>query len=58
MTRSTLPAQIREMPVADRLALVEQIWDSIVEDEAGFELTDKQKAELDRRLAQRAADAR
>jgi putative addiction module component (TIGR02574 family) len=55
MTRLTLPAQIREMPVPDRVALVEQIWDSIVEDEAGFELTDNQKAELDRRLAQRTS---
>jgi len=55
MTHLPLPAQIREMPVPDRVALVEQIWDSIVEDEAGFELTDNQKAELDRRLAQRAS---
>ena len=55
MTHLALPAQIREMPVPDRVALVEQIWDSIVEDEAGFELTDNQKAELDRRLAQRAS---
>ncbi len=55
MTYSTLPAQIREMPVSARVALVEQIWDSIVEDEAGFELTDTQKAELDRRLGERAS---
>lgn len=33
--------------------LVHEIWDSIVEDEAKFELTDAQKAELDRRLARR-----
>ena len=54
MTDSTLPPEIRELPVPERVALVEQIWDSIVEDEAGFELTDAQKAELDRRLAERA----
>jgi putative addiction module component (TIGR02574 family) len=41
------------LPVAERIVLVEQIWDSIVEDEAGFQLTDAQKAELDLRLAQR-----
>jgi len=53
MTRSTLPRDIRESPVPERVALVEQIWDSIVEDQASFELTDAQKSELDRRLAQR-----
>ena len=55
MTYSTLPPGIRELPVPERVALVEQIWDSIVEDEATFELTDAQKRELDRRLAERAA---
>lgn len=55
MTHLTLPPEIRGLPVRARLALVEQIWDSIVEDEASFELTDAQKAELDRRLAERAS---
>jgi len=57
MTDSTLPPEIRELPVPERVALVEQIWDSIVEDEASFELTDAQKAELDRRLAERASSS-
>ena len=34
MSRSTLPPEIRDLPVAERVALVERIWDSIVEDEA------------------------
>jgi len=55
MTHFALPHEIRGLPVPERVALVEQIWDSIVEDEAGFELTDAQKAELDRRLANRAS---
>ncbi len=55
MSHSTLPPEIRDLPVAERVALVEEIWDSIVEDEAKFELTDAQKAELDRRLASRAS---
>ncbi len=55
MTAPTLPPGIRELPVPDRVALVEQIWDSIVEDEARFELADPQKAELDQRLAKRAS---
>ena len=53
MTHSALPPEIRDLPVPERVALVEQIWNSIVEDEAKFELTDAQKAELDRRLARR-----
>jgi putative addiction module component (TIGR02574 family) len=51
----SLPPEIRNLPVPDRVALVECIWDSIVEDEGGFELTSAQKAELDRRLARREA---
>ena len=51
MSQSSLPPDIRHLPVSDRLDLVEQIWDSIVEDQGEFELTDAQKAELDRRLA-------
>ena len=53
MTQSPLPREIRDLPAAERIALIERIWDSIVEDESGFELTDAQKAELDRRLARR-----
>ena len=51
MAESSLPPEIRALPVSDRLDLAEQIWDSIVEDQGEFELTDAQKAELDRRLA-------
>lgn len=51
MNPTPLPPEIRLLPVADRLILVEQIWDSIFEDGDQSELTDAQKAELDRRLA-------
>ena len=53
MTHLTIPPEIRDLPVPDRMALVEQIWDSIAEDQAEFQLTNAQKAELDRRLARR-----
>ena len=53
MTQASLPPEIRILPVPERIALVELIWDSIVADEADFQLTSAQKAELDRRLAQR-----
>ncbi len=54
MSTASLPPEIRELPVAQRLDLVERIWDSIVED-GEFTLSDAQQAELDRRLAARAA---
>ena len=40
------------LPVEERLALVEDIWDSIAADSAALPLTDAQRAELDRRLAE------
>ncbi len=39
---------IDDLSVADRLALVEEIWDSIAADTP---VTDAQRAELDRRIA-------
>lgn len=56
MTQSSLPPDIRQLSVSERMALVEQIWDSIAEDQDSVGLTDAQKAELDRRLEQRAFD--
>ena len=50
MDLTPLPPEIRFLPVPERLILVEQIWDSIAEDQEQIELTDAQKAELDRRL--------
>jgi len=34
----------------DRIRLVEEIWDTIAEENEAVELTDAQKLELDRRL--------
>jgi putative addiction module component (TIGR02574 family) len=51
MPESSLPPEIRQLPVAERIDLVERIWDSIVEDQGELELSEAQKAELDRRLA-------
>ncbi len=55
MTQSSLPSEIRSLSIPNRLHVVEQIWNSIVEDERSFELTNAQKAELDRRLASHEA---
>jgi putative addiction module component (TIGR02574 family) len=43
---------IDRLPVEERLALVEDIWDSITADSAALPLTDVQRDELDRRLAE------
>jgi putative addiction module component (TIGR02574 family) len=50
MSDSLLPPEILGLPISTRLVLVEQLWDSIADDEQGIELTAAQKAELDRRL--------
>lgn len=39
-----------ELPVSERLQLVEDLWDSIAEVPEAIELSEEQRAELDRRL--------
>lgn len=45
-----LTKQAKNLSIADRIRLVEEIWDTIAEENEAFELTDAQKHELDRRL--------
>ncbi|MEO6877616.1 MAG: addiction module protein [Gemmatimonadaceae bacterium] len=49
---------LRRLPVADRLKLVGDLWDSIAHDapEEAFPVTPELSAELDRRLADADAD--
>jgi putative addiction module component (TIGR02574 family) len=47
---------IDRLGVEDRLSLVEQIWDSIAADSAAVPLTDAQRTELDRRIADHEAN--
>ena len=47
---------IDRMSVVDRLALVQQIWDSIAEEVERLPLTEAQRQELDRRLAAHKAN--
>ncbi|MEW6332412.1 MAG: addiction module protein [Pseudomonadota bacterium] len=42
--------KLQQLPVEERIRLVEDLWDSIVADQRALRLTAKQKAELDRRL--------
>lgn len=57
----TKPAfDFRQLSVDERLELIEQIWDSIVEETEGtsdaFSLTEEQRVELERRLAEHDRD--
>ena len=47
---SNLTKEAKKLSVAERILLVEEIWDSIAEDNGCFELSEAQKQELDRRL--------
>jgi len=46
--------EISAMSVEDRLRLVEGIWESIADDPDGLALTEAQKEELERRIADHA----
>lgn len=46
---------IDRLSVEERLALVEELWDSIAESSANAPLSDTQRDELDRRLAEHKA---
>jgi len=49
---------LRRLPVAERLQLVEELWDSIAAEapDDAFPITPEVAAELDRRLAEHRAD--
>ncbi|MBU2760875.1 addiction module protein [Acidithiobacillus sp. RW2] len=49
-------SELRELPVEERIKLVEELWDSIASDQKTLPLTEEQKAELDRRLEAYKAD--
>lgn len=44
-------AKLRELPVEERIKLVEDLWDSIADDRKALPVRPEQRAELDRRLA-------
>jgi putative addiction module component (TIGR02574 family) len=48
--QNDLTEAARRLSIADRILLVEEIWDTIAEDNQAFQLTDNQKEELERRL--------
>ena len=50
MNASIKSLGIDRLPIEDRLALVEEIWDSIATDSAAVPLTEAQRAELQKRI--------
>jgi putative addiction module component (TIGR02574 family) len=53
----TLPVtEILELPIAERIRLVELIWESIAAVPEAVPVSDELKADLDRRLAEFEAD--
>jgi putative addiction module component (TIGR02574 family) len=43
--------ELKRLPVNDRLALLEAVWDSLVDAPGALKVTEAQRAELDRRIA-------
>lgn len=56
MSRTMIELGIDKMDRQQRLALVQDIWDSLVDDDAGPDLTANQKRDLQRRVTDRDAD--
>ena len=50
MEQSLTSPNIKKLSIAERILMVEEIWDSIADDQASVEVTSAQKDELDRRL--------
>lgn len=49
-------ANLRNLPLDERIRLVEDLWDSIASDQKALPLTPAQAAELDRRIDAYEAD--
>jgi putative addiction module component (TIGR02574 family) len=48
--------KLRNLPIDERIRLVQDLWDSISADQNQLSLTDEQKEELDRRIDAFEAD--
>jgi len=51
-----MSAKLKDLPVEERIRVVEDLWDSIAADQKALPLTAEQKTELDRRLDAYEAD--
>ncbi len=53
---NALRQELLKLSAAERLELVEELWDSIAGDDEALAATDEQRADLERRLAEADAD--
>ena len=53
---NALREELFKLSAAERLELIEELWDSIAEDDEALALTDAQREDLERRLAEADAD--
>ena len=53
---NALREELFKLSAAERLELVEELWDSIADDDEALALTDEQREDLDQRLAEADAD--
>ncbi len=43
--------KIHNLSTADKIELIDELWDSVIQDQNNVPITDKQRVELDKRLA-------
>ena len=43
--------KINNLSTAEKLELIDELWESVIQDQHQISVTDEQRAELDRRLA-------
>ncbi len=55
MTKA-LRKELFQLSAAERLELVEELWDSIADDDKALDLTPEQREDLDQRLVEADAD--
>lgn len=53
---NSVPSDFKQLPVSERIQLVEDIWDSIAAEAAPFQLSADDREELQRRMSEHAAD--
>ena len=56
MTQAALREELLKLTAAERLELIEELWDSLDDQDEALALTDAQREDLERRLAEADAD--
>ena len=51
MEQLAILSELKKFSTAEKILIVEELWDSIADDQEKFELTGEERAEFDRRVA-------